>query len=417
MAVGEEFKLRYAYIRDWAAGPYLEDASFNLATSLPADPKVPILNAADPGGRSVVHELEFEQLLSPTGSTRLMWGATAKSVALWSPGQFSTSGRKHRSAYRVFGNLEYRPGAKWLFNLGASLEHDSVGGDMFDPRASTSYRLTNEQTLRLVASRAHRSPSLYEAMGRVEKKNVGTTGPFNLTYFAQGVSPELIDSVEIGYLGEFKAARASVDFRAFRERIPNRIQVVPLALPASSPDDEERYDDRTFEKLNTPFIYGRADGATNLERVLIKGYEYQLRWRPFAGTRLIYGHALVCISADLTDPSVIADTPGNTTKISTQTRESAPTHSQSAMLIQRLPGDMQASVMYFRNGPMRWRRNGVPLQASERFDWRLAKSFRTGSGRAELALTVQMANEAQEGRIGALRYADKLYWLSFRIDY
>jgi hypothetical protein len=34
-----------------------------------------------------------------------------------------------------------------------------------------------------------------------------------------------------------------------------------------------------------------------------------------------------------------------------------------------------------------------------------------------VALTVQMANEAQEGRIAGLRYADRLSWLSFRVDY
>lgn len=419
VAADEEFKLRYAYTEDWAAGPYLEDASFKLLTNGYFDPKVPILYAAMPGGKSAVHELEFEHVLLPTEGTRLMWGAAAKSIALYSPGQFSTTDWKHRSSARTFGNLEYRPAKAWLFNLGASLEHDSLSGSMFDPRASVSYHLTNEQTLRLTGSRAHRSPSLYEALGRVEKKNTGTTAPFNLTYFAQGVDPERIDSLEIGYLGEFKAARASVDVRAFHERIPNRIQIVPLALPANSPDYDEIQSDRVYQNLNTPYIYGRADGAINLERVVIRGYEYQLRWQPFSATRVIYSNALVCIEADLTDPSVIADTFGeNTDKISRQTRESAPTRSQSAMLIQQLPYDLQFSVMYFRNGPMRWRRNGVnPVQASERFDWRLAKSFKLGPSRAEVALTVQMANEAQEGRIAGLRYADRLSWLSFRVDY
>lgn len=418
LAADEEVKLRYAYTEDWAAGPYQEDASFKLVTNGYFDPKVPILNNVYPGGKSTVHEVEFEHLLSPSAQTRLMWGLGGKSIALFSPGQFSTSDWKRRSAYRTFGNLEVRPAKAWLLNVGASLEHDSLSGSMFDPRASVSYHLTDEQTLRLTGSRAHRTPSLYEALGRVEKKNAGTTAPFNLTYFAQGVEPERIDSLEVGYLGEFKAARASVDVRAFRERIPNRIQIVPLALPASSPDYDEIQSDRAYQNLNTPYPYGRADGAINLERVFIRGYEYQLRWQPVNGTRLIYSNALVTIDADLTNQSVIADTFGeNTDKISKQTRESAPTRSQSALLIQQLPYGIQASVMYFRSGPMRWRRNGVnPLQASERFDWRLAKSFRFGAARAELAFTVQMANEAQEGRIAGLRYADKLSWLSFRLE-
>lgn len=66
---------------------------------------------------------------------------------------------------------------------------------------------------------------------------------------------------------------------------------------------------------------------------------------------------------------------------------------------------------------MRWRRNASALnQASERFDWRLAKSFKMGSSRAELAYTVQMANESQEGR-QPVRIADKLHWLSMRLEF
>jgi len=419
IATDEEIRLRYAYTEDWAKGPYLEDASFNLWTKPDSAPKVPIVYAADPGGRSTTHELEFDHFMPLSAAVRLMWGAGAKAVALFSPGQFSTHDWKHRSSYRAFGNLEYRPARPWLLNLGASIEHDSLNGWMVDPRASISYHLTEEQTLRLTGSRAHRTPSLYEMQGRIEKKNSGTTTPFNLTYFSQGVQPERIDSVEVGYFGDFAAARANVDIRAFRERIPNRIQIVPLALPASSADYDETLGQRTYRNLNTFYPYGRADGAINIERVVIRGYEYQLRWQPFAGTRLIYSNALVTIDADLTDQGLIADTFGeNTDKISRQTRESAPRRSQSAMLIQKLPYDVQASVMYFRGEPLRWRRNGVdPVQASERFDWRLAKSFRIGSSRAELAYTVQMANESQEGRIAGLRYADKLHWLSLRLAF
>ena len=188
-------------------------------------------------------------------------------------------------------------------------------------------------------------------------------------------------------------------------------RILPLSLPPSSPDDAEGLNVRS----TLPF--GRADGAINLERVVITGYEYQIRWQPFENTRLLYNRALICIDADLTDISVVADAANNIGKISQQGRESAPVHSQSAMLMQKLPYDIQASVMYFRNSTMRWRRNGPPLEASERFDWRLAKSFNLGSSRAELAYTVQMNNESLEGRFGGLRYADKLHWMSLRLDF
>ena len=421
VSAAEEYKLRYAYTQDEAVGPYLERVSFG--TNLASPSSVTYFQPFDPGGRSVMHELEFEHTLAPTAGTRMAWGSGLKSVALNSPAQFSSSDWKHRDAVRLFGNLEYRPARPWLFNLGASLEHDSLSGLMFDPRASVSYHVMPQQTLRLVVSRAHRSPSLYETSGRVEKRDVAGSGLLNMTYLAQGVEPERIDTVEVGYLGEFKQLAASVDVRAFHERIPNRIQIVPLALPASMPDDQDSLAGRYLAQTNpgsanTIFPYGRADGAINLERVVIQGYEYQLRWQPFATTRLIYSNALVCIDADLTDVSVVAEATGDTTdKISRQARESAPVRSQSAMLIQKLPYDLTASAMYFRAGPMRWRRNGDPIQPSERVDWRLAKAFKLGATRGEIAYTVQMANGGlQEGRQFA-RTADRLQWLSLQLGF
>ena len=148
----------------------------------------------------------------------------------------------------------------------------------------------------------------------------------------------------------------------------------------------------------------------------IRGSEYQLRWRPFENTRLIYSHALVYIDADYTDSSIVADDINNVPKILNQTRDSAPTHSQSAMLIQKLPYDFLASVMYFCASPMRWRRNSDPIQASERFDWHLGKEFKLGPARGEVAYTVQMANEQQEGR-QPFRVANQLHWLTLRVNY
>jgi iron complex outermembrane receptor protein len=414
VAADEEYKLRYAYTEDWATGPYLERVNFDTDRASPTS--VTFSNLFDPGGKSLVHELEFTHALSPLENVRAMWGAEAKSIALRSPAQFSTTDWKQRTHYRAFGNLEYRPDQRWLFNLGASLEHDSLNGLMLDPRISLSHHFTPEQTLRLVAARAHRTPSLYEAQGRVEKRDVGGTSLTTLSYLAQGVEPERLDTLEVGYLGEFKAARASVDLRAFRERVPNRIQILPLALPANSPDDQDSIFNRYYVKLNTFYPYGRADGAINLEHAVITGYEYQWRWQPFEGTRLIYNNARISIEADLTDVSVIADTENNTEKISRQTRDSAPSHSQSAMLIQQLPYDVRASLMYYKNDAMRWRRNGDPILASHRLDWRLAKSFKMGPSRAEIAYTVQMANGAQEGRLFA-RIAETLHWLSLRLSF
>lgn len=411
----EEIKLRYGYRDDRAQSPYRTRINFTTNLAVPAS--VTFFPMIDPGGRSQQHELELEHLLSPRKDLRMMWGAGLKSTAAQSYEQFSSDGWKSRFAYRVFGNLEYRAADPLIFNVGASYEHDSISGAMFDPRISASFHVMPGHTLRLVASRAHRNPSLYETSGHSERRDVGNTGLADVLFHAQGVKPEQIDTLELGYLAELKEYRAMADVRIFSERIPNYIQILPLALPASSPDDREIQLLRMNAVNYAVYPNGRADSAVNLANVRIQGYEYQLNWRPFEATRLMYGNALVTISADYTDISRVADDFNNGPKIINQTRDSAPTHSQTAMLVQRLPYDVTASIMYFRASPMRWRRNdNVPIDASERIDWRLAKGFRLGQLGGEVAYVSQMINEQQQGRT-INRLADRVHWLALRVEF
>lgn len=415
IADGEEMKLRFSHVEDWASGRYLERVSYNDINNAP----VAYFSMNQTGGKSASNEIDFQHIFSPWQQTRLVWGSSVQDVALSSRSQFSTTDWKHRSNYRLFGNLEWRPDPKWLFNFGSSIEHDSIVGDILDPRLGVSFHLTPENTLRLVASRAHRAPSLYEAAGDTRKTPIGASTPVDRTYLAvPGLKPEQIDTLEAGYLGDFKRFGASVDLRVFHESIPNRITIVPYALPAGSPDDRDKLGDRfgTTIRDNGLYPYGRADAALNLEHVSIQGYEYQWRWQPFEATRLMYSHAYIRIFADLSDQSVIADGVGqNTDKISRQTRESAPRHSTSAMLVQRLPYDLQASVMYYKAGYMSWKRNSK-IHPYERVDWRLAWPFRLGNTRAEMAYTAQIANHPQDGRQPS-RVATEMHWLSMRLEF
>ncbi|TXI73274.1 MAG: TonB-dependent receptor [Dechloromonas sp.] len=409
-----DLRLRYTHVEDWSAAGYRERVSFDTPSGSP----VSFINLNNAGGTSRVDELEFQHRFSPSAVTRMIWGLGAKWVGLYAPGQFSTSDWFYRQNYRAFGNLEWRISEQWLANLGSSLEHDSVAGTYLDPRASVSYHITPSNTLRIIASRAHRSPSLYEAYGDVRKFPIGGSTPVDRTYLGvSGLKPERVDTLELGYLGEWKSLRASLDIRFFHERIPNRIQITPYALPASAADDRDVMTDRLSTTLNnTAYPYGRADGAFNNEKVVIQGYEYQVRWQPFESTRLLYNHAYIRTYANLIDESIIADARNlNTTKISRQTTESAPRNSQSAMIIQRFPFDIEGSVMYYKSGWMRWLRNSY-TSPYERIDWRVAKRFKLGGYKAELSYTAQMANHDMEGRRNT-RVAKELHWFGLSLEF
>ena len=403
MGAGEEFKLRYSHVEDWASGRYLERLSYTDKSGNPATYFYP----ANPGGSSRTDELELQRISTPSDKARFVWGLGARRSAVSSYQQFSNDHWQMRSSYRMFGNYEWRPAKDWLFNLGGSYEHDTVVGELFDPRASVSYHLHPDHTLRLIASRAHRTPSLYEAHGNTSKAAAGTITPVDRTYYATpGIKAERIDTLELGYLGEFKPWRASVDVRAFHERIPNRITIIPYKLPAWAADSKE-------EGPSLPF--GRNDTALNLERIVIQGYEYQLRWQPLEKTRLLYNYAYIRTYAFLSSEDVVVDAANNISKISRQTTESAPRRSQSAMIIQKLPFDLEASVMYYKSGWMRWRRNSY-TSPYERVDWRLALPIRMGGAKAELAYMAQMANHTMEGR-RETRLATEMHWLTLRLDF
>jgi len=414
-APGDEMKLRFSHVADWASGGYLENVSYDTPF-VPKNVKYTYRN--DTGGTSRVDELEFERLITPSKNVRAVWGLAGKYISMDSNYQFARSGGQvSRSSYRAYGNLEWRPADKWVVNVGSSLEYDTEVDWMFDPRAAVSYHVADGHTLRLIASRAHRSPSLYETSGETRKAPIGASTPVDITYSATpGLDPEQIDTLEVGYLGELKSARASFDLRAFHERVPNRIQMVPYPLGADNPDSREPYGSRLSTENQSSYPYGRADTALNLEKVVIQGYEYQARWQPFETTRLMYSHAYIRTYADLSDPSVLAENIGaNTDKISRQTQESSPRNSQSAMIIQRLPYDIEASVMYYKSGWMRWLRNSY-TSPYERVDWRLAKSFNLGSSKAEVAYTAQMSNHDMEGRRNT-RIANEVHWLSLKVNF
>lgn len=413
LAAGEEVKVRYSHDEDWASGHYLEGVSY---TDLNNN-TVAYYSMNLSGGKSVSDELEFLHIFSPRRDMRLVWGASAQAAALNSEYLFFSNDWKHRSNLRLFGNLEWRPDPKWLLNFGSSREHDTVSGQIFDPRVSVSYHVTPENTVRLVASRAHRAPSLFEAAGDSRKAPIDASTPVDRTYLAvPGLKPEQIDTLEAGYLGEFKRLGASVDLRVFHESIPNRITIVPYPLSAENQDSRDSPKDRTRSDNETSYPYGRADAALNLEQVSIQGYEYQWRWQPFDATRLMYGHAYIRTYAKLTDESLIADRMGNNIiKISRQTQDSAPRHSTTAMLMQRLPYNLELSVTYSKMGFMRWLRNSFTAPY-ERVDWRLAWPFKSGNRRAEIAYTSQIANHPEDGRRDT-RVATEMHWLSLRMEF
>lgn len=294
------------------------------------------------------HDLEVQHTFSPSKSTRLVWGGSMRYDNVYAPFYFGNSiATKPFHLGRLFSNLEWRAHPDLVFNMGAMLEENSFTGTDISPRMAANWHFLPGHTLRVSNSKATRTPTNYE---KVLADPAVTAGIVNK------LTPERVNSSEIGYLGKF--SDLSVDFRLFRDEFTDLIVETKKSL--------------ALHDLN-PGI------------AAVKGFETQLQWQVGPRTKLVYSfsHSLVSSLNQATVPYT----------------DSAPTSVQSVMFTHRFDHHWSTSLMGYRtdkvhfqetdSGPTPVTNPFYYVDASHRFDARVAYAFQTGKTKGELALVVQ----------------------------
>lgn len=383
LSPNEDIRVNYAWTRQFG-----DDSHFEYY----GPPGVPsgTVVSVNSGGNAQRQDFDAQHMFSPSAGLRVIWGVGVRTEWVQMPLYFYGNQRHNRNSKRVFGNAEWAFAPGWLLNLGGNLEHDSLGGTMPAPRISLHRHLNDENTLRFGASRAFRSPSLIEQY--TDLRYVPVAGPLVGTYLSKGInalaplSPERIESYEIGYLGDFRKYHASLDLRIFLEHIPNLIQEVAThgktLLPAPYCPDPN--------SLNCADNTLTANYSRNVADVYIRGAEYQFRWRAPTDTRVLFNQAFTSISAKVPDLSPFDDTSNinsQNVKIIRHAQTSVPAVTTTLMLIQQLPWNTQVSLTLARVGQMRWTRNELLVDAHNRVDWRLSKKMQIGGRNVEIAYT------------------------------
>jgi iron complex outermembrane receptor protein len=388
LSATEDVQLRYYRQQEWGS-----DRHDELCDGLTFD--------VNYGGRSQRDDLELQHTFAPWQDARLVWGAGVRGDSVAARFYFGTDQPLKRNIERLFGSLEWRLAPAWLLNVGGTWEHDSDSGGNFAPRVSLNHRLLPDHTLRLTASRAFRSPSIIESRSRWDWNSTDGSYTDRQQIASPGLKAEKIDSLEFGYIGEVKPLHLNIDTRVFHERIPNRIETVPVAL---QPGQCENVGDG---------LCGTADQAVNGEQVSIRGAEYQLRWQPLPGSRLVFNQAYVHMGSQLLDVPIY-DTPFNIAKISRQTLASAPRRNSSLMWMQQLPGGFDFSLMWYQLTGLRWTQNTI-IDKYARVDWRLAYPFRVAGKSGEAAWTVQSAN-GDHNEFRPSQVVTQRHWFSLRFE-
>lgn len=360
----------------------------NSVRSTPLDEFGGVQLDLDYGFEAERFDLELQHTIAPGEGARLVWGGGVRLDRVAGRHWFDTPETLENWQYRVFGNLEQRLGPGLLANLGAMVEETDLSDPAVSPRAGLNYTPTPGHTLRMTVSRAKRFPFLLEQRAN-ERYYLDETQYDQQMYSPGGLTPETIDSIELGYLLQ-SSGRATLDVKLYYEEIEDLVSYTSFNYP-----------DLPFDA--TPDLDARLKLMGNYDHARIKGLELGLDLHAGARTRLWIAYAYTDIEASQ-----------NTNQV--EYNRSAPYNQVSLLAMHDFSDTVAGSLgIYYLDEMQAWesvlRRGDV-----QRFDLRLAKRIRLGRARAELAAVGTHVSGDERGIKLANGLEDRAY-LTMRLEF
>lgn len=299
---------------------------------------------------------------------RTVWGTELRQEKVVSRSTFDMREQVTTDFFRLFGNAEWRMTPALIWNAGLMAEHSDIGGDTASPRVMLNWHVADGHTVRVGVSNGFRPPSAYEKYAAV--RYYGFDGSFlQTTVEAKGnVASERISSQELGYNLNLQNLGVSGDLRLFNDRITDGI-----ASPYIHPFGPHKDDPKDF---------------ANIDNFNITGAELQINWRPTAATQIFFTESWTDISGV---PPGLTEYDQRGFRVS----HGAPRLTGSLTVMHTFSSGFSMSLMHQRTEETALMSNGGksngydPLYSMGRTDLRLAKAFRIGVSKAEIALTGQ----------------------------
>jgi iron complex outermembrane receptor protein len=246
--------------------------------------------------------------------------------------------------FRVSGAAEWNPSPEWVVHAAAMLEyHSDTEKYNLSPRIALNWLPSNAHAFRIGASHGSSALGLYASNTDIR------FGDDQLYLSTEKLDAEKINSYELGYLYANPELGLNLDARAFYNDI---------------------YDIVDTEKIPFPDANGWALTYKNLQEVEQYGLEYQLTWRPAPKSWLTLTQSL--IYTDGLDFYV----------------QWVPRHTLSLLAGHSVAG-LDVSVIYYHTDPFYWDAGGDYASKYNRLDLRLAKVWKTASGKIQAALVFQ----------------------------
>lgn len=230
----------------------LAAAALSAIGRLGAGARAPICGIPTQSLREVRSDIEWQDTLVVSDQLRLVSGLGARHLEGTS--QTYLGGTVSNSLWRAFMNVEYKP-AHWLtLNAGGYVERDQLSGSTFSPRIGANTHLSENQTLRFLASVGTRTADIQEQRSNWTYTIIGSqplNGQSVVRFYQNNIAPgnlrsERINSREIGYLLNVRALGLILDAKIFDDRLYDLIsEKFSLTTESTSNDNSVRL--RGFE--------------------------------------------------------------------------------------------------------------------------------------------------------------------------
>ena len=326
------------------------------------------------------YSLEYQHFKTLRNNLRASWGAEYRRDQVQSFELFSTSDTQKNAAWRLYYNQEWKPLETWTFNAGGLLEKDLFAPQQFAPRLSVNWKPTPNHVLKWGVSSAFRTPSLFEQKSdwRVRDENGQT---LYIKYLSRGgLVPERVNAADLVYQGQWKPLNMALDLRLFREEITRLITSEFYILPDSQTQNAVAYDLR--------------NNATATQQ----GAEYQLRWKPFAGTTL-----------------ALSEYRASTNSSKSAVQASAPRAASSMVLTHSTDNGLSLYTAYSKLRPMTWLGEATAAEEQKIQTVSVQKTVKLAQATVRTSLTWRRpVGQFLEYR--EMQFMPRSVWLGVQID-
>lgn len=234
-------------------------------------------------------DIEWQDTMRWSDSVRTVSGLSYRQDSAYSQTYFN--GNVSNDTWRAFLNTEYRARPWLTLNAGGMFEYETYNKIAFSPKLAANFLIDSQQSIRLVASQAVRSPDLLETkpeyIAQVSNLSSNYLGLDEADFYQQKVveedekslKPEKITSYELGYFiaGDLVGSHTELDVKISREEMRDLISD-PITLQANYISNDNEADVNGAEM--------QLSSRLNAQHSLWLTYSYLDIYSRYVGDRL-----------------------------------------------------------------------------------------------------------------------------------